>query len=233
MIGFSGPRFGSQGGGGGDPISNPDVAYIQTNGNDSTAELGNPAKPFLTVAAALAAGSGFRSLEFGRGTFNGDAICAADFSGFIRGQGPLSTIIIGAWVGANGANGTLGEPGVSGESMLWGQLIMSDGSCTINLSYTGGQGGQGGTTPEGEGSGQPGGDGGGILGINLRGVVGSVSMVPGSGGPGGNGDPIGDQGADGLVDVSSAHFCILTTSGMAMFEGVLMSILNESAFIEI
>lgn len=49
MIGFSGTRFGSRGGGGGASIFTPDVAYIQLNGNDSTGVIGDPSKPFLTA----------------------------------------------------------------------------------------------------------------------------------------------------------------------------------------
>lgn len=43
--------------GGGSPISNPGVAYVQTNGDDGTAEIGNPAKPFLTAQTAFDQGA--------------------------------------------------------------------------------------------------------------------------------------------------------------------------------
>lgn len=39
------------------PVYNPGVAYIQTNGNNGTAELGNPAKPYLTAQVAFDAGA--------------------------------------------------------------------------------------------------------------------------------------------------------------------------------
>jgi len=47
----------------------PGVAYVQTNGNDSTGEIGNPAKPYLTAQAAFNAGA--RSFELGRGVTAG------------------------------------------------------------------------------------------------------------------------------------------------------------------
>jgi len=40
------------GGGGGASISTPHVAYVQTSGNDSTAAIGDPSKPYLTAQAA-------------------------------------------------------------------------------------------------------------------------------------------------------------------------------------
>lgn len=54
MSGFSGPRFGVPSGGGG---LNPDVAYVQTNGDNATGIIGDPSKPFLTAQAAFDQGA--------------------------------------------------------------------------------------------------------------------------------------------------------------------------------
>jgi hypothetical protein len=84
----------SSGGGGGSPISNPGVAYVQTNGNNATAEIGNPAKPYLTAQAAFDAGA--RSFYIGSGvaeniTVNGSG--AKDYSLFFRGAGIHTSIV--------------------------------------------------------------------------------------------------------------------------------------------
>jgi hypothetical protein len=56
-------------GGGGGAISNPGVAYIQSNGDDATGEIGNPSKPFAGTQAAVDQGA--RTLCIGRGAFSG------------------------------------------------------------------------------------------------------------------------------------------------------------------
>ncbi|MEA3212250.1 MAG: hypothetical protein QOE70_5307 [Chthoniobacter sp.] len=55
--------------GGGGAISNPGVAYIQSNGDDATGEIGNPSKPFAGTQAAVDQGA--RTLCIGRGAFPG------------------------------------------------------------------------------------------------------------------------------------------------------------------
>lgn len=57
------------GGGGGASIALPLQAWVETTGNDGTAEAGNPAKPYETMAAAYTAGA--RVLHLGAGTFAG------------------------------------------------------------------------------------------------------------------------------------------------------------------
>ena len=41
---------------GGGAISNPQMVFVEADGNDGTAEIGNPAKPYLTLQAAYDAG---------------------------------------------------------------------------------------------------------------------------------------------------------------------------------
>lgn len=55
----------ARGGGGGD---NPNVAYLRSDGNDSTAQVGNPAKPYLTAQAAVVR-DGAYYLDIGYGSF--------------------------------------------------------------------------------------------------------------------------------------------------------------------
>jgi hypothetical protein len=76
-------------------ISNPGVAYVQTNGNDSTGEIGNPAKPYLTAQAAF--DDGARSFKLGNGvtsslthTVEGDTL-TLDL--FVRGMGAAQSVI--------------------------------------------------------------------------------------------------------------------------------------------
>lgn len=90
MTGFSASRFGSPGGGGGASISNPGVAYIQTNGNDATGTIGDPSKPFLTAQAAFDQGA--EIFHLGSGIATGVSIVATSYDDatlylFITGSG--------------------------------------------------------------------------------------------------------------------------------------------------
>ena len=71
------------GGVGGGEIFNPGVAYIQTNGDDSTAQIGNPAKPFLTAQAAF--DLGVRSFHLGVNLYSADATITVS-AGYIPGD---------------------------------------------------------------------------------------------------------------------------------------------------
>lgn len=57
-------------GAGGAGISTPDVLYVTTGGNNTTAQVANPAKPYLTIAAAKAAAGSGDLVEVGAGTWN-------------------------------------------------------------------------------------------------------------------------------------------------------------------
>ena len=222
MSGFSESRFG--GSGGGASISNPGVAYVQTNGNPSTAELGNPAKPFLTIAAALAAcdaaSQTHPSLFLGRGSFNADALLTSSADSiFLSGAGVGATILQATWVGTPGADGISGILGVAtdgdqGQSFEGCPILRSDKSLRLDVSITGGTGGTGGENTGEEGFGGGGGTGGDIAGITLHDIVGSVTMIPGSGGSANNGpEGEGTPGVDGTVGYSTLQFCNITTSG--------------------
>lgn len=81
-------------GGGGSSISNPGVAYVQTNGNNATAEIGNPAKPYLTAQAAFDAGA--RSFELGRGVTTSIAYSVEGYFSlaiFAQGKGRDQSVI--------------------------------------------------------------------------------------------------------------------------------------------
>jgi hypothetical protein len=128
------------GGGEGGTISNPGVAYVQTNGNDSTAQLGNPAKPYLTgnagyTASAAANGGTKASLHFGVGafTFNnwGNSVPV-----FVSGEGVSATTLD---ITRFGTTGVAGANGAAATTL--------DGE-TVNTPATdGGTGGNGGATP--------------------------------------------------------------------------------------
>jgi hypothetical protein len=230
-------------GGGGSPISNPGVAYVMSDGDNSTGEIGNPAKPFLTAAAAVTAFGAVTSMSFvfGVGTFTANAILdalAANPSAncHITGQGSARTIVNMTWVGEQGEEGMSGEPGVVTDGLGgdgFDMTITSDHSADIRITATGGVGGTGGTNTGETGTGGGGGPGGSIGGT-LRGVYGSLTGTPGTGGVEGGG-PEGDgtPGADG-GSATNTKFCQLTFGGLAAAaSGVHMSILDGSAIVEV
>ncbi|MEN3942995.1 hypothetical protein WJU23_16980 [Prosthecobacter sp. SYSU 5D2] len=67
-FGAGGNGGGGGAGSGGSAISDPNVAYIRTDGNDTTGD-GSPGKPFLTFQKAV--DEGFQNLDFGAGSFGG------------------------------------------------------------------------------------------------------------------------------------------------------------------
>lgn len=74
---------------GGSSISDPNVAYVRSDGNDSTGTIGNPSLPYLTWQAAV--DSNAVVFDFGVGSF-GDVILAGnDFSFIGKGSGPNGT----------------------------------------------------------------------------------------------------------------------------------------------
>ena len=84
------------GGGGGGDVFNPGVAYIQTNGNDSTAQIGNPARPYLTAQAAF--DNGAVNFHIGAGITTTINIVATGFDDltahlFITGTGLTASVV--------------------------------------------------------------------------------------------------------------------------------------------
>ena len=141
-------------------ISTPQIYYVETNGNNATAEVGNPAKPYLTAQAAYDAGVGAATsfvLELGVGNFvistNGDT-----FSGHCRavnGQGggfsnssyatllDIDTRVSGGGGATTNNNGTTaGSVGGEFNSLILGIVATGQGvTVTDTNSYTAGDGG--------------------------------------------------------------------------------------------
>jgi len=237
MIGFGASRFG---GVGGSPISNPGVAYVMSDGDNSTGEIGNPAKPFLTAAAAVTAFGAVTSMSFvfGVGTFTANAILDSGVTScHITGQGHTRTIVNMTWVGDIGASGVSGEPGVvtdgGGGEGFDGIIITSDQSADLRINLTGGNGGGGGDNTGETGTGGGGGNGGDIGVCTLRGVYGSFSALPGSGGTEGSGpEGSGTPGASGSVSALEIQFSIITTAGDVTFGGPMLSIVDDSPYLD-
>lgn len=81
---------------GGSFISNPGVAYVQINGDDSTGQIGNPAKPYLTAQAAF--DNGAVNFHIGAGittTINIVATGSDDLTAhlFITGTGLTTSVV--------------------------------------------------------------------------------------------------------------------------------------------
>ena len=103
-------------------IITPNVAFVRTNGNDATGEIGNPAKPYLTAQAAFDAGG--RNFQFGVGvddTINYDVTGATNATVvmYVAGQGP----------GASGSKLTVSVTAQDGDVSL---TIYSNQSCQLN-----------------------------------------------------------------------------------------------------
>lgn len=180
----------SGGGGGGEPISNPYIAYVRTNGDDDTAEIGNPAKPFLTGTAAWVALKALHnstnkqhSFHFGAGEFTIELTpteVGAGYEFFLSGDAGFTGALLGSNIiiscaannGIEGTAGSGGEPGADNEPI-------------------GDNGGTG-------GSGDTGGDGDSLnvsmsVSSNLS-VYAKFAFTAGEGGPGGPGGPGGAGG---------------------------------------
>lgn len=225
---------------GGEAILNPGVAYVQTTGNDSTAELGNPAKPFQLVSAALTAatnaGQSSPSLRFGRGTFNAGEILTAPFSSiFLAGEGSdYQTFLEASWNGDSRPNAPTATPGENGEGYLGGVELRSDHSLFLTINIQAGNGGSGGNAAGDDDSGSEGGNGGSVAGFTLINVTGSVTIYPGEAGSGGSPSGLGNPGIpgnDGEVFGSFARFCNLSVGGATVMIPKL-SIINNVSVID-
>lgn len=90
-------KFASMGapGTGGASISRPAEIYVTTDGNDGTGEIGNPAKPFATVAAAVAAGEATvqaYTIILGTGAFSVTRLPASGLRNCFVGAGFQTTL---------------------------------------------------------------------------------------------------------------------------------------------
>jgi len=173
---------------GGTAIEIDTVAWCEADGNDGTAAVGDPAKPYLTMAAAYTAGA--RTFMLGSGTFAGLSVSGAitiKVFGIGKADSIITSIVstnggtitvtdlglnsvqigtIGA-VGAIGAAGVAGTPGssVTIRNVSVGTILSQAGSGGDN---TGGDGGAGGDS--------------GSLNINGACVVTTITAQAGTGG---------------------------------------------------
>jgi hypothetical protein len=209
-------------------ISNPDVAYVRTDGDNDTAEIGNPARPFLTGTAAWVALKAFHnstavqhSFDFGQGSWSIDmnsADASAGYDMFIRGVGVSATNVTiqnetasidgadgftGEAGSLGGGNGGGGGSGYDGQALEVNLTVSSSMSAMIDLAFVSGTGGDG-------GNGGVGGDG-----INEE-----FSYSGGNGGGGGDG---GDAGAltlnISLYSVVASSQCFAGSPGNAGLGG--------------
>lgn len=202
---------GGGGGGGGSTITSPLICYVQANGDDGTAVVGNPALPFLNSQQAFDAGVALSTpfcIHFGVGTHSGITV-ANDMTNTcnLTGEGFGVSIINEIYgLGAAGvsatADDTPGDPGQPGKTLLFD----SDGTVdVISILSSGGTGGNGGPGA----TGGNGGDGGNNGVMRLRGVWGSglCASEGGSGGSGGGGSGItGNQGGGAYVTLFKCVF---------------------------
>lgn len=212
---ITGPE--NPGGTGGSAISNPNVVYVRTDGDDATAEIGNPAKPYQTFGSALSAVEAIplaaASFDFGIGTFTGIVppnVINLNRTWFFRGAGRSLTLLGLASQGANGSNGLDGDsPGAHGSAGSDGDdltvvlAIESDMSMTINIALSGGAGGNGGNGASGGegfsngGNGASPGNGGDVTGqLAFNSLAASISVNGGASGSPGNGGAGGLEGGD-------------------------------------
>lgn len=205
-------------GGGGSSISTPKIAYVETNGDNGTAAIGNPALPYATAQAAYnalaAASAGDYTLHIGAGTFAGITL-AVGWSANVKaivGRGYLVSRLGGiTGAGATGGDGGTDEPGLPGAAGLSITDLCSDFSVNLgDIDVHGGDGGDGGTSGDGE-QGYNGGDGGEGGQLRLRNCVcNSINNRAGDGGAGAVGNSTNGFGGNGGSSASlHLHGCIV------------------------
>lgn len=151
-------------------ITDPYVAHLSSDGNDSTGD-GSPTKPFLTAQAAVNAG--YFVLRGGVGSFGNINITAPNTTIYLIGVGKNQTIF-------GDINMNTGSVIGNGVWMLQVARIIftaSNGSTGADGSYTGGPGSQGGDGSAGNGS---------VVGCY---VANEITCSGGTGGAGGGGGP--------------------------------------------
>lgn len=203
------------GGGGGWSISTPKVAYVETDGDNATAVIGDPAKPFSTAQAAnaaiAAAATADYILQLGIGSFG--TITNLDYKiKNIRGRGAKVSLLAG--IHNDGAAVTGGEAGNSASAIE----LDSDLSCHLGEIYA--KGSDGGAGVVVDDIGQPGGAGGDGNIIVLSGCVfTSVAALGGTGGAGGGGSAGngtgGNGGTNGAILLKGCRFTSLGSGGGA------------------
>lgn len=187
--------------------------YIDAGGDNASAEIGNPSKPYSTAQAAFdaaLAGTGNYLLKFGVGSFGTIVVPTGGWPSRIAISGcgyyvsRLTGITATGAIGANGTSGASPTPGVAGGSAK-AVSIRSDGTINIGvLNCSGGAGGGGGgyaglLPADGNpgGAGAAGGAGGNGGAIEIVGVV--FDEIQNDGGNGGQGGT-GQTGYSGAVE---------------------------------
>ena len=175
------------------------VAWVSTNGDNSTAVLGNPLRPFSSPWVAVSNGASV--LIMGPGVFPGTTNAGATINLRIFGAGTtIGTICVDGTNGAAGVEGnTTGRQGGNAGNVT----VVGNGAehLTLNsggsgISAYGGNGGAGWDDPDDEDAGAGGAGGTGGV-IRLTGVLVQGPRVDGGGGgtgymaAGGNGGPMG------------------------------------------
>lgn len=183
----------------------PNVAYVQTDGNDGTGN-GSPSAPYLTWQAAVTAG--FTRFHFGVGSFGVTTLPAGTY--YLIGAGNNATQL-GAITGpASGALTLIGNDStrIASISTGTGALTIEHLEVTGNLATTGGavtgeyvviggttmiqaasgEAGAEGTALASGGTGSNGSDAG-MATFRFSHIVGGITSAGGSGGAGGTGGP--------------------------------------------
>lgn len=203
---------------GGSSISTPKIAYVETNGDNGTAAIGNPALPYATAQAAYnalaAASAGDYTLHIGAGAFAGITL-AVGWSANVKaivGRGYLVSRLGGiTGAGATGGDGGTDEPGLPGAAGSSITDLCSDLSVNLgDIDVHGGDGGDGGTSGDGA-QGYNGGQGGEGGQLRLRNCVcNSINNRAGDGGAGAVGNSTNGSGGDGGISASlHLHGCIV------------------------
>lgn len=240
------PKFGSfsnsgggGGGGGGASIVTPSIAYVETTGDDATAEIGNPAKPFETAQAAYDAIVALeQQAELSLGVGGWDINLDSSWSSYcqvVRGRGgydPLSTNYLTRLTIYATPSSVGNADGVPGRAVAFAAndidlRIYANGGGVVSINdssaYTGGAGGQisitgGNASIEASAHG---GDCGGVSeGSMFNGGVGGTITLNGlraSGTIGAAGMVGQGGGSDGAFGELAADDCDLRLAGLSEF----------------
>jgi len=200
------------------------VAYVDKSGNDSTGQIGNIYKPFLTAQAAynatlspaLTNPSSYYIIQFGAGIWTGIILSGNGWLGnvILKGLSSNASALGGIqFIGANGENGTSGPFPTNGSqgSSINTMTLSSDLSVNLgNIYIVTGNGGSGGNGT-GEASGENGGNGGDLPVISLRNCYfDSLEIIVGGGGAGGSSEEAspGNNGSDGATPAMTILSCV-------------------------
>lgn len=172
-------------GGSGSSISTPRVLYVETTGNNGTAVVGDPSKPYATAQAAF------------------DAALALTGNYLLKlGVGSFSVTTTSVWPSRIAVSGAGRKHSLLTLDTSNNVVLCSDMTVDVTINATGAAGSAGGTGNAPGGAGGTGGTGDTGPYIELHGVYGRITTIGGDGGTGGNGGDgggviIGGIGGDG------------------------------------